>query len=61
VLVLWQPFVTDYAHRMTTTSGLTHWWFAHPATVGAAHVGWSVAVVTLVLLMPRAGRPRESV
>lgn len=60
VVVLWQPFVSDYAHRMTTTHGLTHWWFAHPATVGAAHVGWSVAVVALVLLMPRAGRPHES-
>lgn len=52
VLVLWQPFVTDYAHRMTTTSGLTHWWFAHPTEVGAAHLAWSIAVVVLVLVMP---------
>jgi hypothetical protein len=57
VLALWQPFVTDYAHRMTTTHGLTHWWFAHPGTVGAAHVGWSVAVVALVFLMPSSARP----
>ncbi|WP_148046750.1 hypothetical protein [Nocardioides pocheonensis] len=61
VVVLWQPFVTDYAHRMTTTHGLTHWWFAHPGAVGATHVGWSVAAVTLVLLVPGVGRARESV
>jgi hypothetical protein len=58
VLVLWQPFVADYAHWMTSTSGLTHWWFAHPGTVGAVHLAWSVAVVALVLAMPRPdGRP----
>jgi hypothetical protein len=60
VLVLWQPFVHDYAHRMTTTSGLTHWWFAHPGAVGVAHLGWSVAVVALVFLMPRASGRRPA-
>lgn len=53
VLVLWQPFVADYAHRMSTTSGLTHWWFAHPGTVGVVHLGWAVAAVVLVLATPR--------
>jgi hypothetical protein len=56
VLVLWQPFVSDYAHRMTATNGLTHWWFAHPGTVGAVHLVWSVAVVALVLATPRPAR-----
>jgi hypothetical protein len=53
VIALWQPFVSDYAHRMTTTSGLTHWWFAHPAEVGIAHLAWSAAMLALVLAVPR--------
>lgn len=53
VLVLWQPFVHDYAHRLTTTSGLTHWWFAHPDTVGVVHLAWCAAVVVLVMVTPR--------
>lgn len=52
-VALWQPFVSDYAHRLSTTSGLTHWWFAHPSEVGIAHVAWSAAMVVVVLLVPR--------
>ena len=53
VLLLWQPFVTDYAHRMTSTTGLAHWWFAHPGQVGSVHVTWSLAVIVLVFAVPR--------
>ncbi|HEX2895343.1 MAG TPA: hypothetical protein VHO29_15190 [Marmoricola sp.] len=60
VLVLWQPFVQDYAHRLTTTSGLTHWWFAHPGTVGAVHLAWCVAVVVLVFATSRRPAPAAS-
>jgi hypothetical protein len=60
VLVLWQPFVPDYAHRLTTTSGLTHWWFAHPGTVGVVHLTWCVAVVVLVFATPRRPAPAAS-
>ncbi len=53
VVALWQPFVLDYPHRLTTTNGLTHWWFAHPAQVGALHLLWAAAVVAIVMLAPR--------
>jgi hypothetical protein len=57
VVVLWQPFVRDYAHRLQTTTGLTHWWFAHEQSVGALHLIWSVVVVVLVFAMaPPPGR-----
>ncbi len=52
VVVLWQPFVLDYPHRLTTTGGLTHWWFAHPGEVGALHLAWCVAAVAVVVLVP---------
>lgn len=52
VVVLWQPFVSDFAHRLQSTTGLTHWWFAHQESVGALHLAWSMVVVVLVLGLP---------
>ena len=49
---LWQPFVADYASRMTTTHGLAHWWFAHPQAIGLVHLGWAALVVAVVLSSP---------
>jgi len=50
--VFWQPFTQDYANRLTTTSGWSHWWFANLDTVGYLHLAWCVAVVVLVLAGP---------
>ncbi len=51
-VLLWQPFVADYEHRFQTTTGLAHWWFAHPALVGWIHLGWAAAMVGLVASAP---------
>lgn len=48
VVMLWQPFVLDFPHRLLTTTGLTHWWFAHQEAVGALHLVWSLGVVVIV-------------
>jgi hypothetical protein len=56
VILFWQPFVkgfTDIPHALQTTTGLTHWWFAHQEAVGAIHVAWAVAVIILVFALPR--------
>ena len=53
VIVFWQPFVATFAHALTTTTGLTHWWFAHQEAVGAIHLGWAVVVIVLVFARPR--------
>jgi hypothetical protein len=47
-VALWQPFVKDFPHRFETTTGLTHWWFAHQEAVGALHLAWAVAAVAVV-------------
>jgi len=60
VVLLWQPFVHDYAHRLTTTSGLTYWWFAHQGIVGWVHLVWAVLVVALVMVMPALPLPGRS-
>jgi hypothetical protein len=55
VILFWQPFVkgfTDIPHAVQTTTGLTHWWFAHQEVVGAIHLAWAVAVIALVLTLP---------
>lgn len=49
----WAPFVATFNHALSTTTGLTHWWFAHQQTVGAIHLAWAVAVIALVLGWPR--------
>ncbi len=62
VILFWQPFVTgftDIPHAVQTTTGLTHWWFAHQEVVGASHLAWSVAVVALVFLLPQRWRARS--
>ena len=57
VLILWQPFVIDFPHRLQTTTGLTHWWFANEGTVGAVHLIWSVVIIIVVFAVPgRSGR-----
>jgi hypothetical protein len=53
VIVFWQPFVATFAHALTTTTGLTHWWFAHQEAVGAIHLAWAVVVIVLVFTRPR--------
>ncbi len=55
-VVLWQPFVLDYPHRLTSTTGLTHWWFAHQEVVGWMHLAWAVVAVGVVALVPRHSR-----
>jgi len=52
VLILWQPFVMDFPHRLTATTGLTHWWFANEGTVGALHLVWSLVIIVLVFAVP---------
>ncbi len=55
VILFWQPFVqgfTDIPHALQTTTGLTRWWFAHQESVGAIHLAWAVAVITLVFALP---------
>ena len=52
VVLFWQPFTANFAHAMTTTTGLTHWWFAHQEAVGVIHLGWSVLVCVLVFAWP---------
>jgi hypothetical protein len=59
VILFWQPFVATYQHALTTTTGLTHWWFANQEAVGAIHLAWSVAVIVLVFAWPR--RPDRDV
>ena len=56
VLILWQPFVMDFPHRLTATTGLTHWWFVHEGTVGALHLVWSLAIIVLVFAVPPPSR-----
>ncbi len=51
-IVLWQPFARDFTHRLTTEHGLALWWFEHPWPVGVVHLLWSVAAVTLALVLP---------
>ena len=63
VIVFWAPFVkgfTDIPHALQTTTGLTHWWFAHQETVGAIHLAWAVVVVALVFMWPPFTRSESS-
>src|SRR6202022_3976659 len=53
VLVLWQPWAIDYAHRLETSTGLSLWWFQNPGVIGLVHLAWSVATIALVLLAPQ--------
>jgi hypothetical protein len=57
VLVLWQPWAVDYVHRLETSSGVSRWWFQNPGLIGALHLGWSGAMIALVLLVPRRSAP----
>lgn len=59
VAALWQPFVRDYPHRLTTTTGLTHWWFAHQQAVAWAHLAWAALAVAIVIVMPALPLPRR--
>ncbi|HEY8822981.1 MAG TPA: hypothetical protein VIM49_13740 [Dermatophilaceae bacterium] len=43
----------DFPHRLQTTTGLTHWWFANEGTVGALHLVWSLVMVALVFVVSR--------
>lgn len=53
VLLLWQPWAIDYAHRLETSTGLSLWWFQNPGIIGIVHLGWSVAMIALVLFAPQ--------
>ena len=59
VVLLWQPFVRDYPHRLSTTTGLTHWWFAHQGAVGWVHLTWAALAVAIVMVMPALPLPRS--
>jgi hypothetical protein len=52
LLLLWQPWATDYAHRLETSAGITLWWFQNPGIIGIVHLGWSVTMIALVLFAP---------
>jgi hypothetical protein len=53
VLVLWQPWAVDYAHRLETSIGLSLWWFQNPGLIGIVHLAWCVAMIALVVLAPQ--------
>jgi hypothetical protein len=53
ILLLWQPWATDYAHRLKTSTGVTLWWFQNPGIIGVVHLGWSVTMIALVLFAPQ--------
>jgi hypothetical protein len=53
VVLLWQPWAIDYANRLQTSTGLSLWWFQNPGIIGIVHLGWSVAVIALVLFAPQ--------
>jgi hypothetical protein len=53
VLVLWQPFVPDFATALTTTHGWSLWWYSHQTTVGVIHVVWAAATIGFVGFAPR--------
>ena len=59
-VVLWQPFTADWEHRLTTTSGISLWWFSHVEIVGYLHLAWCVGVIALVLFGPRVPWARDS-
>jgi hypothetical protein len=46
-LALWQPFVTNFPDRFSTSTGLTLWWFQHPHVVACLHLAWVVVVLAL--------------
>jgi hypothetical protein len=60
VVLLWQPFVPDYPHRLTTTTGLAHWWFAHQGAVGFVHLAWAALAVAIVMVVPASPLPGRS-
>ncbi|HYM49887.1 MAG TPA: hypothetical protein VET65_04865 [Candidatus Limnocylindrales bacterium] len=53
VVLLWQPWAVDYARRLESSTGLSHWWFANPAIVGWVHLGWALGAIVLVLCWPK--------
>jgi hypothetical protein len=56
VVVLWQPWAVDYAHRFDTSTGLSLWWFQNPGIIGIVHLAWSVAMIALVMVSPHGRR-----
>ncbi len=53
LVVGWQPFVAVFEQRFRTSHGWALWWFQHQWAVGVVHLLWSVAAVSVVLLLPR--------
>jgi hypothetical protein len=53
VLVLWQPFVANFALALKTSHGWALWWYSNQPTVGAIHVVWAIAVMVFVLFAPQ--------
>src|ERR1700694_816709 len=53
VLLLWQPWAIDYAHRLETSSGISLWWFQNPGIIGIVHLAWSITMIALVLVAPQ--------
>lgn len=53
-LAWWEPFVADYARRLELASGVSLWWFQHPAAVAATHLAWAaIALIATFALVDR--------
>jgi hypothetical protein len=56
-VMLWHPFVADFAHRFETARGPALLWFRNPEAVTWVHVVWAVLAAAAVLAgpLPRRG------
>lgn len=61
LVALWQPWAIDYQNRLTTSTGLSLWWFQNPGIVAWIHLAWSVAMIALVMFAPIRGEPPGSI
>jgi hypothetical protein len=57
-VVMWHPFVTDFARRDQLAGPLDLFWFDHPTGVAWLHLAWALTVV-LGHLLPPAVRGRR--
>jgi hypothetical protein len=57
LVALWQPWAIDYQNRLTTSTGLSLWWFQNPGLVAWIHLAWSAAMIALVMFVPIRGEP----
>jgi len=56
VVALWQPWApAGLEYRLTTTDGLSLWWFQNPGIVAWYHLVWSLAMIAIVMYAPIKG------